>query len=101
MANVPTFANEYGPEEYAALWGCDPVYDRFPRQPGDGYHFYNFAVEQGDPEFLRMFIPAIERTITCVEREGTSEEDQADLEDLLSYVKELLVEAETEVVATP
>ena len=99
MANAPTFADEIGPEEYAAYWGCDPVYDRPPRNPGDGYCFYNFAVEQDDPEFLRKFIPAIERTIKCVEAEGGKEEDQADLEDLLEYVKELLTEAEAEVVA--
>ena len=91
--------NDIGPEDYAAQWGCDPVYDRPPRKRGDGYLFYNFAVEQDDPEFLRRFIPAIERTIQCVEVEGTSEEDQADLEDLLNYVKDLLAEAETHVVA--
>ena len=85
---------EISPEEYAAFWGCDPVYDRSPRQRGDGYLFYNFAVEQDDPDFLRTFIPAIERTIRCVEVEGTSEENQADLEDLLAYVKDLLAEAE-------
>ena len=95
MINVPTFADDIGPEEYAAQWGCDPVYDRPPRNRGDGYLFYNFAIEQGDPAFLRRFIPAIERTIQC----ATSEDDQADLEDLLEYVKELLAEAETHVVA--
>ena len=31
--------------------------------------------------------------------EGTSEEDQADLEDFLAYVKDLLAEAESQVVA--
>jgi hypothetical protein len=81
---------DYLPEEYASLWGCDPVYDRPPRLPGDGYLFYNFTVEQNDPDFLRKFIPAIVRTIECVEVEGTSDENQADLEDLLDYVKELL-----------
>lgn len=50
-------------EDFAALFGCDPVYDQPPRQPGDGYHFYNFAVECEDPDFLKQFIPAIERTI--------------------------------------
>ena len=94
MVSVPIFPDDIGPEEYAAQWGCDPVYDRPPRQRGDGYHFYNFAIEQNDPEFLRTFIPAIERTIRCVEVEGGSKEDQADLEDLLEYVKELLAEAE-------
>lgn len=76
-------------EEYAALWGCDPCYDREPRKPGDGYRFYNFAVEQ-DPDSLREFLPAISRTISCVRQEGGSEEDIADLEDLAAYVEELL-----------
>jgi len=89
---MPTF-EDYLPEEYAALWGCDPVYDRPPRLPGDGYLFYNFAVEQNDPDFLRKFIPAIERTIECVEVDGTSEENLVDLEDLLDYVKQLLNDA--------
>lgn len=78
---------DVSPEEYASYWGCDPVYDRFPRQHGDGYLFYNFAVEQ-EPEFLRKFIPAIERTKLCAECE-----DQDDLEDLASYVKQLLLDA--------
>ena len=50
-------------EDFAALFGCDPVYDQPPRQRGDGYLFYNFAVEGEDPDFLQRFIPAIERTI--------------------------------------
>jgi hypothetical protein len=94
---MTTLFEDFGPEEYAALWGCDPVYDRPPREAGDGYLFYNFAVERDDPDFLRKFIPAIERTIECVEVEGTSEEDMGDLEDLLDYVKELLVEVEVDI----
>lgn len=54
---MPTF------EEYAAQWGGDPVYDKAPRLRGDGYLFYNFSVEGNDPEFLKKFLPAIERTI--------------------------------------
>jgi hypothetical protein len=48
---------------YAALWGCDPCYDKAPRQPGDGYRFYNFGVEGHDPAFLAFFLPAIDRTM--------------------------------------
>ena len=87
---MTTLFEDFGPEGYAALWGCDPCYDPPPRKPGDGYLFYNFAVERDDPDFLRMFIPAIERTIRSVEIEGTSEEDKADLEDLLNHVKQLV-----------
>jgi len=54
---------DVSPEEYAAFWGADPVYDKPPREPGDGYLFYNFAEEGHDPEFLRKFIPAIDRTL--------------------------------------
>ena len=90
---MPSLFEDFGPEDYAALWGCDPVYDRPPRERGDGYLFYNFAVEKNDPDFLQKFIPAIKRTIECVEVEGTSEEDLVDLKDLLDYVKELLNDA--------
>lgn len=81
--------SDMSPEEYAALWGCDPCYDREPRKFGDGYKFYNFAVEQ-DADSLREFLPAIDRTIQCVQREGGPEEDIADLDDLAEYVRELL-----------
>jgi len=77
------------PEEYAAQWGCDPAYDRAPRQPGDGYLFYNFSVEQ-DPKFLQRFIPAIKRTIFGAEIAGMSQDDRADLQELLEYVEYLL-----------
>ena len=70
-------------EEYAAQWGCDPVYDRAPREPGDGYLFYNFSVEGQDPEFRAKFIPAIERTIAGC----TDPQDVEDLTDLLDYVE--------------
>lgn len=73
--------DELSPEEYAALWGCDPAYDRAPRQRGDGYKFYNYSVEQDDPDFLREFIPAIDRTIQCVESNPDNYEAH-DLDDL-------------------
>ncbi len=69
-----------------------------PNLPGDGYLFYNFSVEQDDPDFLRQFIPAIERTIQFVEQNPNrfppANEDAADLEDFLQYVKGLLAEEE-------
>jgi L-alanine-DL-glutamate epimerase-like enolase superfamily enzyme len=71
------------PDEYAALWGCDPVYDQWPRQRGDGYKFYNYSVQQDDPEFLRQFIPAIDRTIKSVEMNPDVHEPH-DVEDLLA-----------------
>jgi hypothetical protein len=96
---LPTFADpDLSPEEFSAQWGADPVYMRAPNLPGDGYLFYNFAVEQDDPDFLRQFIPAIERTIQFVElnlnRFPPKNEDAADLEDFLEYVK-ALASAET------
>ena len=96
---LPTFANaDLSPEEFAAQWGGDPVYMRAPNLPGDGYLFYNFSVEQGDANFLRRFIPAIERTIQFVERNPSrfppANEDAAELEDFLEYVKGLLAEEE-------
>ena len=88
----PTFTDpELFPEEFAAQWGADPVYMRTPNLPGDGYLFYNFAVEQDDPEFLKQFIPAIGRTIQYAEQNpsGFSTDDIADLYDFLDYVKQL------------
>jgi hypothetical protein len=77
------------PEEYAALWGCDPEYDTPPNEKGDGYLFYNFSVEQDDPNFLRKFIPAIERTILKVKQspDKFSPPDYYDLQELLEYVR--------------
>jgi hypothetical protein len=73
-------------EDYAAQWGCDPIYDQPPRQPGDGYMFYNFAVEDTE-DFLERFIPAIERTI----RSTTNTLDRAALEKLKEEVQHRLV----------
>ncbi|MCK9463634.1 MAG: hypothetical protein M0R80_28785 [Proteobacteria bacterium] len=92
IINPPEFVVNpgYTPEEYAALWGADPSYMQEPNLPGDGYLFYNFAVEGDDPEFLAKFIPAIERTIRHVETHaGYSVDDLLDLHTLLDYVKEL------------
>jgi hypothetical protein len=93
-------------EEYAALWGCDPMYDHAPRLPGDGYLFYNFSVEGKDKAFLDKFLPAIERTIDEVKarvaikasqrRSGcltafayTDEEQQRDIEGLTELETEI------------
>jgi hypothetical protein len=85
------FTNDLSFEEFAAQWGCDPAYDRAPRKPGDGYLFYNFAVEKNDPEFLAQFIPAIERTIQLVQgNESNYDVDDLDnLQELLEYAKKL------------
>jgi hypothetical protein len=80
------------PEEYAAQWGCDPCYDRSPRNFGDGNLFYNFAVERDNPHFLKKFIPAIERTILLVQQEEDLYDatDENDLHELLEYVESIL-----------
>jgi len=53
------------PEEYAAYWGCDPVYDQAPRNPGDGYIFYNFSskCQARTPDYLESFAGAVGRTL--------------------------------------
>jgi hypothetical protein len=48
--------------------------------------FYNFAIEYNDPDFLRRFIPTIERTIQCVDNDV----DKEGLGELLEYVQCLL-----------
>ena len=92
LIDPPVFANpDLSPEEFAAQWGADPVYMHAPNLPGDGYLFYNFSVEQDDLNFLIRFIPAIQRTIQFVEQnpDHFHDEDVADLEDFLDYVKAL------------
>lgn len=79
------------PEEYAVLWGCDPQDDRSPRQRGDGYLFYNYAVAQGGPDFLRQFVSAIDRTSQGLH---PGDADKKNLEVLREYVEEQLAEAE-------
>ena len=91
---LPTFTDpDLSPEEFSAQWGADPVYMHAPNLPGDGYLFYNFSVEQDDPDFLRQFVPAIERTIQFVEQNPNrfppKNEDAADLQEFLEYVKAL------------
>ena len=62
-----------------------------PNLPNDGYMFYNFSVEQDDPDFIRQFILAINRTIMFVEQNPNrfENEDVADLHEFLDYVKAL------------
>ena len=71
----------------AAQWGCDPVYDKPPRLPGDGYRFYNFNVDYRDPEFLKEFLPAIDRTLLECQYGADSTRN---LEQLRAYVQTLL-----------
>jgi hypothetical protein len=74
----------FAPPEYAALWGSNSE---------DGALFYNYAVEKNNPDFLRKFIPAIERMIAnVVQTRATSPEvfgryDVDDLKLLLEYVR--------------
>ena len=86
---LPVFSDpDLSPEEFAARWGGDPAYMKAPNLPGDGYKFYNFAVEQGDPDFLQEFIPAIRRTIQFVQQNPArfEPEDGDDLQEFLEYV---------------
>jgi hypothetical protein len=78
---------KYKPEEYAAFWGGDPVYDNFPRFRGDGYLFYNFGSEFTirDAKFLANFKGAIKRTISCT----LDKQDIKGLTQLLSHVESL------------
>ena len=75
--------DEYSPEEYAAMFGCDPCYDRAPRIPGDGYLFYNFGSEKQERtnDCLDSFVGAIDRTIASCDKK-----DIEGLEQLKNYV---------------
>ena len=88
ISTIPTEADieERMPlEEWAALWGCDPCYDKAPRLPGDGYMFYNFSVEGNDKAFLKLFLPAVKRTLQeihlrKVDKWYSASEKQRDIE---------------------
>ncbi len=56
------------PEEYAALWGGEPAYDRPPMKKGDGVMFYNFGSDKvtKDKQWLIEFAAAIDRQISCL-----------------------------------
>ena len=90
-----------GIEGYAALWGCDSCYDRAPRLPGDGYLFYNFAVEGNDPAFLGKFLPAVDRTIQEVEQRTADPERATDLENLQTLKNEVWKRLKAWVVSKP
>ena len=76
------------PQEYAGVWGCDPVYDNPPRERGDGHLFYNYgAVDWPVSKRINLYkslIPAIERTIKCVQQDPDSYEP-LDAEDLCMF----------------
>jgi hypothetical protein len=88
MADENRF-EDMDPASYAAMWGCDPVYDLPPRNRGDGYLFYNYSDEGDDPEFLERFLGAIDRTIASCELSPDSHEpyDVEDLEALKRHVQ--------------
>ena len=79
-------------EEYAAYWVCDPTYDKPPREPGDGYLFYNFGCEAEvrDKEFLTKFLAAIDRTLKDV----NGLQDAEDLRALKDHVASLKPESQ-------
>lgn len=84
----------YSFEDYAAMWGCDPCFDNPPREPGDGYLFYNFGSlnQKRDKEYLSKFLAAIKRTIIEV-RSAPILFEEGDLENLQllkKYIKKLL-----------
>jgi hypothetical protein len=68
-------------EEYASQWGGDPVYDRPPRQRGDGYLFYNFSSEcvPRTREWLDQFAAAIERTMQSIKFQDLADMPEGDL----------------------
>lgn len=87
---ISLIEGEVTPEEYASFWGADPCYDKPPRNRGDGYLFYNFAIEGYDPSFLEKFIPVIDRTIMTVLHD---EHEQDELQKLKRICEERLEQA--------
>lgn len=84
--------------EYASMWGCEPAYDQFPNEKGDGCLFYNFSnVANLEPAkkvaFYENFMPAIERTIKGVELkpEMYDVNDVFELKEFFGFVKTLYI----------
>ncbi len=88
--------NGMTPEDYAAMWGCEPVYDKPPRKHGDGCMFYNYCAEKDNPEFLRKFLDAIDRTSQSVinNKYDDWKQDLVDLDCLKNVVADQLKVAE-------
>lgn len=73
--------------EYLAQWGCDPCYDRAPRLPGDGYHFYNYGPKRQSREYLAKLLPALDRQLSDTTLTDT---DRANLSAIRAYVASLI-----------
>jgi hypothetical protein len=74
LPEEPAFVKEEHPnftlEDYVALWGSDPSYDKAPLKHGDGVMFYNYALEKNNVQFLIKFHGAIERLIKKIQEEA-------------------------------
>lgn len=92
--NVAKLIEGVSPKEFAGWWGCDPVYDRPPRQPGDGYLFYNFGskLQERTDAWLYEFIAAINRTLSG----QLSHDDHDGLVALRNHVESLITETNDE-----
>jgi hypothetical protein len=77
--------------EYLSLWGGDPCYDKYPRQHGDGYVFYNYSSDGDDLKYLEtMLIPAVKRQMITenvpVERQMSAEDTKC-FQSILEYAE--------------
>lgn len=72
--------------DYLNYWGCDPCYDKAPRNPGDGYIFYNYSIECNDQEYLEKLVSAIQRQL---KDRKLSKIDRENFKKILKYVKNL------------
>ncbi len=78
--------------EYLAQWGCDPCYDRAPRLPGDGYHFYNYGSERSNPEYLGKLLSALNRQLADQSMTAT---DRGNFRMIRDYVAECVASLDT------
>ncbi len=77
----------YGIGEYLAMWGCDPCYDKAPRNYGDGYIFYNYPSEYKDENYLIIeLLPAIKRQLKCKMKKN----DRENFLNIQDYIKKQL-----------
>jgi hypothetical protein len=75
----------YDYHEFAAFWGCDSSYDRWPNWPGDGGLFYNFSNGEFDGHrgLLIRFSKAVERTMLHLQPHTSEWEELAQLRELV------------------
>lgn len=77
--------------EYLGFWGGDPVYDKPPLKPGDGYVFYNYEMSGNNFDYLKLkLLPALKRQLLC----GMTDHDKQQFETIKAFVEQKIADME-------